>query len=370
MATFNTKYCARGGFSTRVLANVRGPPELVQALADMLNCGVAANTWRSYKTAARHVERIRRDLGISLAFPMSVEDTLTYMGYLRNVRKVSGATLDKYLSGLRMAHLTRGVFTPWTRPEVLKLVVTGAQNRDQVVKRMSGKKGRLPVTPEMMRILRRRLSLSNLTTVKKRLVWLVACWCWSGAFRIHEILARERTTYDPTVTLMARDATLSEVVVRGEEYRVIKVFLKHPKEERLSAGVFIDLFEVKGKASWLCPVMAYLKWKEEAGVILIKAKPLMRTSDFLNYTGANFNKDLQKFLGEEAAEGGGTISSHSFRAGLATAMSKAGYSDEEIMAVGRWRSSAFLRYIRTPREKRAMVAQELAERMARMTVCR
>ena len=95
MATFNTTYGVKGGFSTRVLANVRGPPGLIQALADMMNCGLAANTWRSYRTAARHVERIRRDLGISLSFPMSVEDTLTYVGYLRDVRKVSGATMDR-----------------------------------------------------------------------------------------------------------------------------------------------------------------------------------------------------------------------------------------------------------------------------------
>ena len=50
-------------------------------------------------------------------------------------------------------------------------------------------------------------------------------------------------------------------------------------------------------------------------------------------------------------------------------MSKANYSDEEIMSMGRWRSNAFLRYIKTPREKRAMVAQELAGRMARMATC-
>ena len=42
---------------------------------------------------------------------------------------------------------------------------------------------------------------------------------------------------------------------------------------------------------------------------------------------------------------------------------------KEIMAMGRWKSDAFLRYIKTPREKRAMVAQELASRMARVAVC-
>ena len=40
---------------------------------------------------------------------------------------------------------------------------------------------------------------------------------------------------------MARDVTLSEVVVRGEEYKVVKVFLKHSKEDWLSAGVYIWL---------------------------------------------------------------------------------------------------------------------------------
>jgi len=89
------------------------------ALADALNHGLASNTWTSYRTAANHVVRIRKELGISLSFPFSLEDTITYLGYLLAVRKVSGATLDKYLSGLRMAHMTRGHFSPWIRPDVV-----------------------------------------------------------------------------------------------------------------------------------------------------------------------------------------------------------------------------------------------------------
>ena len=112
MASFNTKYGAKGGFDTRALANVRGLPQLVMALAYALNHSLARNTWTSYKTSANHVRRIRKELGITLSFPFSLEDTLTYIGYLLSVRKVAGATLQKYLSGLRMAHLTRGHFSP------------------------------------------------------------------------------------------------------------------------------------------------------------------------------------------------------------------------------------------------------------------
>jgi len=36
---------------------------------------------------------------------------------------------------------------------------------------------------------------------------------------------------------------------------------------------------------------------------------------------------------------------------------------------GRWHSKAFLTYVKAPREKRALVAQELASRMAKAAIC-
>ena len=62
----------------------------------------------------------------------------------------------------------------------------------------------------------------------------------------------------------------------------------------------------------------------------------------------------------------GSVTSHSFRSVIVKSMSQAGYSDEGIMAMGRWRSGAFLRYVKATRGERAPVAQELASRMARM----
>lgn len=60
------------------------------ALADALNHALANNTWKSYKTAANHVKRIRKELGVALVFPFSLEDTLTYLGYLISVRGHNG----------------------------------------------------------------------------------------------------------------------------------------------------------------------------------------------------------------------------------------------------------------------------------------
>ena len=52
-----------------------------------------------------------------------------------------------------------------------------------------------------------------------------------------------------------------------------------------------------------------------------------------------FNEDIKSLLGKYITYG--KISSHSFRAGLASLMAQAGYKDETIMAVGRWSSDAF-----------------------------
>lgn len=47
-----------------------------------------------------------------------------------------------------------------------------------------------------------------------------------------------------------------------------------------------------------------------------------------------------------ARVGGGNYKAHSFRIGAATALSMAGYSDDKVKEVGRWKSTAFKSYVR------------------------
>lgn len=77
------------------------------------------------------------------------------------------------------------------KPDIIKLLIIGAINRDHIRKRMENKKGRLLVLPSMLTTLRNPLNLPNISFSNIRLMWLVVTWCSSGAFKVHKILSRE-----------------------------------------------------------------------------------------------------------------------------------------------------------------------------------
>ena len=227
---------------------------------------------------------------------------------------------------------------------------------------MSGKKGKHAMTPELMWQLKASLRKCGLKLSRRRIIWAVSTICWAGALRVHEMLARRTRSFDATSTMTVGDVKVTMAKVDGKKVVTLKIHLKHPKEERLSAGVTIDVFET---GDFMCPIDAFKKWERDARVSLDKSKPLFRLVGGENYTGLVFNRDLRALLSGVVDYEKAPITAHSFRRGLATFMAKNGYSDAQIMRIGRWHSRAFENYIVTPREVRAKLAEELAEKVAK-----
>ena len=205
------------------------------------------------------------------------------------------------------------------------------------------------------------LSNSGFLKSRRRIIWAACCLCWSGALRVHELLAKEPSKFDPKTTMMASAIKLGKARVNGRQVEILQVYLAHPKEERLSSGVRLDLF---ASGDFMCPVKAFKDWMQDKVVKLSSSRPLFRQADGRNYTGAQFNKDLKVLLKDVVDYSKTPVTSHSFRRGLATFMAKQGYSDEDIMKVGRWHSEAFKRYITTPREIRGKLAAQLATKVS------
>ena len=111
---------------------------------------------------------------------MQTEEILLFVGYLFEVRSVEGLTANKYLSALRTLHLTRGYAEPALRPAIVQAVLKGRKNWDEESKRLDPKRVRLPVTLEVLRLLKLTLSMTDWPTEKIILVEAVALICFNG----------------------------------------------------------------------------------------------------------------------------------------------------------------------------------------------
>ena len=333
------------------------PLQLVPVLTKAGNHGLAASSWKTYKTAEKHLQACILDIGRPMQFPFSVGDTLTFIAWLVEKRGVRAKTVQIYMSGLRMGHLKRGLYDVNLYQDIVKHVLTGLKQADLIKDKERGKVERLPVTMAVMEMLKRSLLRCGWDLAKVRLVWAVITMAFNGSFRVHELLSREEHKFDPSSTLLAKNVTSEMVKEGGKWTKVVKVYLKSPKERRLKMGVAVDVFPAD---SFLCPVAAFDKYILSLGRPLPPSGPVFITGKRTGYTGSAFNKDLKELLKVDIDYEKGKITSHSFRAGLATEMGRLGYKDEEIKAIGRWSSDAYLSYVKCARLKRMKVAKELS----------
>ena len=355
------KYSSHGPYSGRTFQKYKLPPKVVSVLITAANHSLAQGTFKSYKTAERHIIRCEKDMKVKLRFPFGDKEVLTYIGWLVSTRKVSVKTVEKYLAGIRLAHLKEGHNVPVLRPEIIRIILNGLTQREKIQLRLEKKAERLPVTVSVLELIRHELKKSHWPIEKKRMILTVCYITFFGSFRIHEILGKEKMTFDPQTTLLGNNLTIENW--NEKNIKVMRIWLKSPKELRKGSGIMVEIFPTNNH---LCPIRAYEKWRMVSKVAKTSMKLVFRQENGKNYTGQDFNADLRKLLGKHLNYKEGKILSHSFRSGLATMMAQNGYSDEEIMRTGRWNSSAFLMYCKLGRVKRMAIAQELASKITKM----
>lgn len=321
----------------------------------MANHSLAKGTWSTYRTAYRHVETCSTDTGRAISFPMSTDDVLLFTSWLLTTRGVKASTAESYLSALRQIHLVKGLVVPALRPDIVKTIMSGAKHQDTIKERLENKPKRIPVTIDMLKMIKLELGDMNIPQERKRLIWAVCTLNFFGGLRVHETLSRAEGYFDPCFTLLSRDIRIKKIKIGKETEKIIQLRLKSPKEDKTGKEILVDIYESHGI---LCPVRAYEKWKK-TNPPADKNKPAFRDETGTPLTGRRLNKILKECLGKHIHYTGGTVTSHSFRSGIASLMGILGYADSEIQAIGRWSSSAFERYIQLPRTKRAQMARKI-----------
>lgn len=309
--------------------------------------GLADSTQRTYKSGVGRYLSFCYAFGVSSPFPVS-ETLLCYFVSSLAQEGITPATIKIYLAAVRHAQIVRGHPEPRgssTLPR-LRLIQNGIRRERAHSAPNSG--GRLPITPL---ILRRMHGICGTPTssYSEALLWAAATVCFFGFFRAGEITVPAVAAFDSSVHLAWGDVSISE------DGRVIRVFLKRSKTDQFGRGTEVFIGSTDDE---LCPVRAVRRYTALRGT---SPGAFFRSTDGTPLTKASFVERVRAVLTRAGIPLSG-YSGHSFRIGAATAAAQAGIPDSAIQALGRWSSSAFLRYIRPPRERLAQFSQSLAHR--------
>ena len=254
-----------------------------------------------------------------MSLPFTPNQTLEFVGWMK-ARGLKSRTMSTYLSGMRMYHIAMGFHEPGLREPIVKLILKGQANLERVQELIGGKVGKLAVTIELMKLIKIRLGKVNWPMEEVRLLWAVMTLGWTGSFRIHEILSRTKNTFDQQTTLQWKNVRFGRVKVDTGMVESISVHVKSPKVDKVGAGDDIEVVEL-GRGSFMCPIAAMEKYREISRVGEDSEMPVFRLSSGACFTGGDLNKRLKMLVGDlEVHIPGGKVTSHSFRAGVATEM--------------------------------------------------
>ena len=356
--TLGGKYNGTHALRLGVMRSTTLPQHVTHEAQRLVSQSIAENTAKSYKSAQNILGPASSWLGKPIEVPFSTADTIALVVYMATVKSLRSSTISVYFAGFRMLHLIQGVNAPCLRTDIINQMIVGVKNGDRAADVLSDRKSRQPVTMDVMSKLQQSIKASNMPLRRKRLIWFTATSCLLGSFRIHEVLPVHRYSFDKTTTLMSEDVVKTTTVCEDKTVKTLSYHIKDPKENKSSHGIRVDIFENKGPLNWLCAVKSFEKYQQISGD-RAPNQPLFKLQDGSGYTGKMFNEDIKTLLMGRIDQSLGPLTTHSFRAGMATMMAEAGCSDDQIQLAGRWSSDAFKLYVKTARPRRAIMAADI-----------
>ena len=299
---------------------------------------LATSTQRSYASAqSRYLAFCTQFLIAPL--PVQELHLCRFASFLGN-ENISHSTIKCYLSAVRHLQIASNLPDPMiTSMPKLESVIRGIKSQ-QALNKGSGDK-RLPITPDHLLTLRRHFQ-QNSTTNDGIMLWAAVTSCFFGCMRAGEMTLSSESAFDPNTHLCFKDVSVDSI----DNPKIVKLNIKASKTDPFRKGVEVVLGRTNNA---LCPVtalLAYLAVRGNGpgflflfsdGHPLTKQRFISRVRDALSANGV----DSSKYAG------------HSFRIGAATAACAHGLNDSIIQMLGRWQSSAYQLYIRTPQYKLA-----------------
>lgn len=309
--------------------------------------GLSEATRKSYGAAKRRYSSFCSSRSLQ-PLPASESQLCQFVSHLAN-ESLCHSTIKCYLSAVRHLHIAEGQGDPgicsMARLEQVMRGIKAVQARAPP----KGKLVRRPMTPDLLLKLKQSWSTGG-DAWDNAMLWAASSMCFFGFFRAGEITVPAESKFDEGAHLTFRDVSVDCI----KNPQILKVKLKASKTDPFRVGVEVFIGRT-GNA--LCPVAAVLAFMAIRGQ---GPGPLFKFRDGRPLTRARVVTEVKRALsaaGVDCAH----YSGHSFRSGAATTAAKQGIGDATIKMLGRWKSSAYQLYVKTPREELAAISRRLCQ---------
>ena len=320
------------------------------AVEQYFSAGLAPSTRRVYEAGSKKYLGFCEQLHYN-PIPTSEQLLCKFVAYLAT-KDISATTIKVYLSAVRQLHLSRNHSPPdIASMPCLQQVIRGIRISQAGLH--SGKASRLPITPAILQSIRTQWQGEPLNQ-DRIMLWAAFTTCFFGFLRAGEICTKNPQQFNPSAELAFQDVAVDDI----RNPQAIKMTIKASKTDPFREGVDIQFQRTNND---LCPVAALLTWLVNRGSA---PGPLFQFSSGAPLTRATFVVELKKAITESGHSPEG-FSGHSFRAGAATTAANNGISDAHIKLLGRWKSSAYQRYIRPSPSNVANLWGKIADSRAR-----
>lgn len=306
----------------------------------LITAGVSPNTMRTYRSALSRFLAFCRQSGLT-PFPLTQVNLCRFVAYLYNTH-LAPSSVRLYLSALRFFHINL-LGTDPSLPDMARLhyTVRGLSRLQPA----SNRPTRLPITLDILETLFRVWSAES-PTYDRVMLWAACSLGFFAFLRAGEFTVTSGT---PHQTVLAP----SDIQVDSTSNPTyLTVNLRTSKTDPFGQGCTLYIGKTDSRTCPVTAILAYLSLRSSAaGPLFIHedGTPLLRSELVSAVRSALTSAGLEvsRFTG------------HSFRIGAATSAALAGLPDSLIQTLGRWKSSSFLRYIRTPPQTLLGISQRI-----------
>ena len=330
-------------------------PGLQAQMVYILNTSLANSTWTGIRAIKNSIDSLAQKYSLELSMPWGRDKVVNYI-LACTMEKLAPSTIKTYVSRIASLHRCLGSAPRW-EGEDIRLLMRGVAN---LPRSPDSPKRRLAITPAVLRTLWEKLTGSSMPDTVKKMMWAAACLLYAGSVRSCELLSPSKYSFDPTTTMRRCDLQVVREMVGMNRVKYLKLSVKNPKEFRQAGTVVVEILPCKGM--FFCPVAAVTEFLRvtpgySRSMPLLRTEKSLLSRDWLNAVLKNLLDPVLDY---------GVIRSHSFRAGLTSALAKAGVSDEVLQSLGRWHSQAYNAYIKLGRSLRLSTQEELVRKISLM----